>query len=75
MKKSAKLTLDGYNQEERRVILKALQTIGLTEINSQHDHVTDRHIYEIHLDGDLTEMAAFEVIDEPYFRAEAGVGC
>lgn len=75
MKESVKLTFKGMPQEKRRKLLKALQTIGLTEISSQHDHVTDKHIYEMHLDGDLTEMVAFEVIDEPYFRVEAGVGC
>ena len=75
MKEGVRLTFKGIPQEKRRKILKVLSTLGLTEISSQHDEHHDRHSYEMHLDGDLTEMAAFEVIDEPYFRAEAGVGC
>lgn len=77
MKESVKLTFKGMPQEKRRKLLKALETIGLTEISSQHDHVTDKHIYEMHLDGDvdITEPIVVDLDDEPYFRAEAGVGC
>jgi len=74
MKESVRLTFKGMPQEKRRKLLKVLQTIGLTEISSQHDHVTDKHIYEMHLDSKLTETTTINLDEEP-FRVEAGIGC
>lgn len=75
MQQGIRLTFKGITQEKRRKIIKVLESMGLQEINSQHDSHNDRHSHELYLDNDIKILDAIDELDFDGFKMEAGIGC